>query len=389
MSLTDRHALSLPGPSVMGLHRVWEVVMRGSALVVGAGIGGLAAARGLLIAGWSVEVREQEAGPPGGGTALGMWPEAMRALDRLEIGDLLRAQAVQQRGASILRPNGSVLFELGSERRAHLVPRGALINALATGLPAGTIRWNCPVERPSGLPDVDVVVAADGIHSTVRAWESPATPRPLGSVAFRGTVPGKVSRVIETWGPGRLFGITPNGDHTTNWFACVRSSVLSSLDPGGSRAEVLRALYGTWHPAVTAVLDALRDEIDRRRLYDLPPLPSYVNGRTVLIGDAAHAMAPNLGRGACEALLDADTLVGALSQARHIEGGLAHYDAARRPATRRVVRRARLLNRISTATRTTRIRDAALTALGPVAPILDTGCRPAVRRAALVPTRCR
>ncbi|HLM21130.1 MAG TPA: hypothetical protein VK390_06350 [Propionibacteriaceae bacterium] len=48
-----------------------------------------------------------------------------------------------------------------------------------------------------------------------------------------------------------------------------------------------------------------------------------------------HAMAPNLGRGACEALLDADTLVVALSQARHIEGGLAHNDAARRPATRR------------------------------------------------------
>ena len=101
-----------------------------------------------------------------------------------------------------------------------------------------------------------------------------------------------------------------------------------------------------------------------------------------------HAMAPNLGRGACEALLDADTLVVALSQARHIEGGLAHYDAARRPATRGVVRRARLLNRISTATRTTRIRDAALTALARSHPY-STGCRPAVRRAALVPTKCR
>ena len=66
-----------------------------------------------------------------------------------------------------------------------------------------------------------------------------------------------------------------------------------------------------------------------------------------------HAMAStSVAVRAGEALLDADTLVVALSQARHIEGGLAHYGVARRPATRRVVRRARLLNRISTATRT-------------------------------------
>ena len=76
--------------------------MRGSAVVIGAGIAGLATARGLLGAGWSVRVLERSSGLPGTGTALGMWPEAMRALDRLGVGEHVRAASVEQRGLRVV-----------------------------------------------------------------------------------------------------------------------------------------------------------------------------------------------------------------------------------------------------------------------------------------------
>ena len=93
--------------------------MRGSAVVIGAGIAGLATARGLLGAGWSVRVLERSSGLPGAGTALGMWPEAMRALDRLGVGEQVRAASVEQRGARLLRPDGTEIahLEIG---RAHV-----------------------------------------------------------------------------------------------------------------------------------------------------------------------------------------------------------------------------------------------------------------------------
>lgn len=337
--------------------------MRGSAVVVGAGIAGLATARGLLGAGWDVHVLERSPGLPGTGTALGMWPEAMRALDRLGAGERVRATSVEQRGARLLRPDGTEIAHVDLDRAARLVPRPALLAALAEGLPPGVVAWNAPVADHRALPAADLVVAADGVHSPVRAVLFGVAPRPLGTVALRGTVPGRADGTTETWGPARLFGITPHDDEHTNWFASVRADVLASAGRGRTDPEVLRRLYGDWHPAVRRVLDALGDSpIDRRTLLDVPPLPSWVSGRTALLGDAAHGMAPNLGRGACEALLDATALVDALTAAPDVPGALRRYDAARRRRVTRTVRVARLANGVSTARHLLPVRNAVVSA---------------------------
>ena len=348
--------------------------MRGSAVIVGAGIAGTAAARGLLRAGWSVRVFERNAGFPASGTALGMWPEAMDALDRLGVGNTVRAGSVQERGARLLRPDGREIAALGLGRNARLVPRTVLLTALAGDLPAGAVQWNSPVGEREALPEADVVVAADGISSPRRTALFGTRPRPLGTVAFRGTVPGRAGGVSETWGAGRLFGITPLDAESTNWFACLRSGDLpgSLLDgaPQSRQARVqaeapqlLRGLYRGWHPGVARVLDALDgNPVDYRELFDIPPLPSYVSGRTALLGDAAHGMAPNIGRGACEALLDAVALVDALTAAPDVAAALRTYDAGRRRHGIRTVRLARLLNRVSTARRFTAPRNAVLNA---------------------------
>ncbi|WP_127573434.1 FAD-dependent oxidoreductase [Georgenia faecalis] len=337
--------------------------MRGSAVVIGGGIAGLAVARGLLRAGWSVRVLERSADLPQAGTALGMWPEAMRALDALGAGDDVRAASVEQRGAAILRPDGTPIARIGRGRTARLVSRPALLAALARGRPGETVEWGRRVDGSGVLPEADVVVGADGVRSVVRAVHFGVAPRALGTIAYRGTAPGAVRAVSETWGRSQLFGITPRHDGATNWFACLRDDA----DGAGARrteaeaATRLRELYGDWHRGVQRVLDHLAD-VDERRLYDVPPLPSYVAGNVVLVGDAAHAMAPNLGRGACETLLDAAALTEALSAAPDVASGLRQYDAARRPAATRVVRMARLANRLSTAEHLVPARNVAVAA---------------------------
>lgn len=339
--------------------------MHGSAVIIGAGIAGLATARGLLRAGWTVHVLERSPGLPSTGTALGMWPEAVRALDRLGVGEEVRVASVEQRGARLLRPDGREIARLDLERTVRLVPRPALLAALAEGLPPDVIAWNTPVADHRALPGADLVVAADGVHSPTRAALFGVAPRPLGTVALRGTVPGPADGTTETWGPARLFGITPHDAGHTNWFASVRADVLSSAGSGRTDPQILRRLYGDWHPAVRRVLDALGDTpIDRRTLLDVPPLPSYVEGRTVLLGDAAHGMAPNLGRGACEALLDATALVDALTAAPDVPEALRRYDAARRRPTTRTVRLARLANSVSTARHLLPVRNAVVAAAG-------------------------
>jgi 2-polyprenyl-6-methoxyphenol hydroxylase-like FAD-dependent oxidoreductase len=354
--------------------------MRGSALVVGGGTAGLAVARGLLAAGWSVEVREREAGPPDRGTALGMWPQAMAALERLGVGDAVRARSVHARGGALLSPAGAPLARVGGG--ARLISRPALHEALSEGVPRGTVVWGARVGGPADLPDADVVVGADGIHSAVRghAFPGATAPRPLGTVAFRGTLvgallgeppgalSGTVDAVTETWGRGRLFGITPQHPGAVNWFACVRRELLVGAPQDEGPAALLGRLYRGWHPAVAAVVGRLDDRwVDRRALLELPRLPSYVTGRHVLVGDAAHAMAPNLGRGACEALLDAVALVEALRSAGSVADGLRRYDRARRGPSRRIARASRLMNAVSTATTAAPARDLLLTAASRVA----------------------
>lgn len=326
--------------------------MTKSAAVVGGGISGLAVAGGLSRLGWDVTVLERSHGPAESGTVLGMWPEAMAALDRLQVGDAVRARSQRHAGAQIMRPDGRTLAALGDAQEAHLIARPDLLAALHATVDPAIIRWGHTVGE---LPDADLVIGADGVNSVVRAAAWPgAEPRSLGTVAFRGTVAGEPPDVIETWGPGQLFGMTPKPGGATNWFAALRADLApAEADPH----ELLRARYGTWHPAVRRVLDGLED-IDRRALTDLPRFGSFVAGNRVLLGDAAHAMAPNLGRGACESLIDAAELVDALQQEPTLDGALHRYDRARRTATHRIVRASRLANRLSTARRGLRSRNA-------------------------------
>ncbi len=189
--------------------------------------------------------------------------------------------------------------------------------------------------RPGGLGGA----GADGIRSVVRrAVSGEVRPRYGGYTAWRVVVTPRrpVTEMGESWGRGERFGYVPLVDGRVYCFATAN---MPEATPSGGSAE-LRTRFGGWHEPIPALLAAAEGaEVLKHDLYDLPALKTFVAGRIALVGDAAHAMLPTLGQGACQALEDAVVL----SRVAAAGGGLAGYDRERRPRTRMIASRSRRL----------------------------------------------
>lgn len=345
-----------------------------TAAIIGGGIGGLATAALLTQQGWEVEVFERAASLPTTGTALGMWPEAMAVLERVGAADAVREIGIDQRIAEIRSAEG---HRLGPEVRAKgatvIISRPRLLEALAACAPA--VRFG---DRRAGLDGLthDVIVGADGIGSVVRAHVvgHEVAPRPLGVDVLIGRCPGDTDVFTEYWGPGRLFGVTPRDGGYINWYSEFDPRVVppGTPDPDEDPRGFLRAMYRGWAPRVAETIEGIEAETALHyRSRDLPRLPRIVRGNVALLGDAAHAMAPNLGRGACETLLDAAALADALGAAADVGGdaapALRAYEAARRRAGQRTMLLSRAMRHVALISRLRAPRDLLLRAVAAAA----------------------
>ncbi|MFF9864438.1 FAD-dependent monooxygenase [Streptomyces sp. NPDC013953] len=336
------------------------------AVVIGSGIGGLTAAVALHRRGWRITVLERAASLRPVGAGLGLAPNALRALDVIGLGDEVRALAAWQGDGGLRTPGGRWLSRTNARVAAErygdplvALHRATLIELLASRLPDGALRTGAPAELadpgvPGGRParvttpdgefDADLVIGADGIHSAVRTALFPAHPGPryTGLTSWRLVVPAppRPFHPHETWGRGVLWGTQPLKDGRVYAYAAAVAPA-GGHSPDGEKAELLRRC-GDWHDPVPALLAAAgEDGVLRHDIHHLAvPLPAFHRGRTALLGDSAHAMAPTLGQGGNQAIEDGIVLAHHLAPRADLGAGLAAYSADRLPRTTGIVRRA-------------------------------------------------
>ena len=365
-------------------------------VVAGAGIAGLLTAIGLHRAGVDVTVLERttELAPVGAGISL--FGNGLAGLAAVGLAD--RVQALGGRAPSSMRgglrnPDGRWLTSsTDAAGEVQVVHRADLQRVLLDALPDGALRLGVEVagvDRSSGgvfalgvdgsvVARGDLLVGADGAGSAIRsaAFDDPGL-RSAGWVAWRGITSGAfaVEEIGETWGRGRLFGITLLGDGRVYWFAGaqVPAGERGVAGDGGASeppGTEMRRRFGSWHDPIPALIDATDDgAVLRHEIRTLArPLGSYVTGGVALVGDAAHPMTPNLGQGGNQAIEDAVTLVRLITRpgapGTDLDRALADYDAVRRRRVAPLVRRSALLGRIALARHpaTVRVRNLVLRA---------------------------
>jgi salicylate hydroxylase len=318
-------------------------------IIVGAGIGGTAAALALLKHGHDVTLLEQASAFGEVGAGVQMSPNANRVIDAL--GRLEAVMDVAMHPAAAVAtiwdtgepmrtiPYGEHVLRRWGYPYIHLY-RPDLITALSDGLPSGLARMATKVaavreettrvgaELSNGeIVWGDVLVGADGIHSTVQKHlhgDHPA--RFTGNMAWRGLCPGDVARDMGVpvvsglcWGPGSHFvnyyvgGVKGVGRYM-NWVGTVPydGSAIESWTAEGQIEDALRDFDG-WHDRIRDIIRATPKAM-KWALHDRDPLPFWSRGRVTLLGDACHPMLPFMAQGAAQSIEDGYVLARCLTE---------------------------------------------------------------------------
>lgn len=340
--------------------------------MVGAGIGGLASAIALRHSRYEVLVLEQAPRLTEVGTGITLWPNGVRALAILGLGAVRDLGRVQGEGG-VRVPSGRWLSrsDMSQVREMFGEPVLAMHRAdlqqllMERASQTSEIRLGATVrsvlQDVSGVTAVladgsetraDMLVGADGVDSVVRRQLFATRSRYAGFSAWRAVVQSETAALGvqgETWGTGQLFGFVPIGPERIYWFAAARLPEDEPLGSGSNREELLRR-FGEWHdPIPDLVRETPEDRILYHHIHEVPRLKAWSSGRATLLGDAAHAMTPNLGQGACQALEDAVALGEAVAAGSDPVAALAAFQRARLRRAVRIAARSRGISRLALA----------------------------------------
>jgi len=343
------------------------VARNDSVAMIGAGIGGAAAALNLLRAGFDVHVYEQARALREVGAGIQISPNASCVIHHLGLADELakigvRPEAFHQRrwqdGRTLLKSAlGDAVFDAFGFPY-YQVHRGDLLTMLTAALPQDRVHVGHKLAALEDRGDrvamrfengieasADIVIGADGIHSTVRhALFGAEKPRYSGGIAYRGLIPAErvrhldVEMTTQIWmGPhGHVVVYIVGGGRYVNFVANADrdASTLESWVQQGDPDE-LRATYSGWDPKLCAILDGVTETF-MWGIYERVPLPRWSVGHVTLLGDACHAMQPHMAQGAAQALEDGATLVTCLQTIADIPAALARYQELRLARTAHV-----------------------------------------------------
>ncbi|ORV20207.1 2-polyprenyl-6-methoxyphenol hydroxylase [Mycolicibacterium conceptionense] len=324
-------------------------------LVVGAGVGGLSVARGLLRDGHDVTVFEQRPEVRAGGGAVTIWSNGETVLRQLGVDmegagqELSTVRVMTSTGRPMTTLDlAAIVSRMGAPVR--MVPRRVVLARLLEGFPAERIRCGKSVvgvtDGSRGVRldfadgssvDGDLVIGADGLHSKVRDIVGAQHAEPTGWCSWQGlaTLPDGADRRVAfvIVGQHGNLGLWPAGGSEVQWWFDLPWS------PGFVRPErpieVIRANFTGWSELVDEVLATLTDEHLARSPYPhfRHPVPGPGRGAVTLLGDAAHTMPPTLAQGTNQALLDTMVLCQAISGIRDgadVSGALRWYEKTRR-----------------------------------------------------------
>lgn len=341
--------------------------------VCGGGVGGLAAAIGLRKLGHDPVVFEQASQFLRIGADVNLTPNAVHAIDRLGVGEILRKTAARptfrisrtwDTGEETSRLPMSDAAETTYGAPQLTIHRADLLKAMESQIPADALHLGksvsgvvndggqTAIEFADGTAEeVDVIIGADGIHSAVRnALFGKDDPKFSGIVSYRSVIPREAAGDIQNldaftkwWGPAPeiqivtfpltlgeeifVFATTPQEGWTEEGWTL----------PGD--VEELRRAYEGFHPEAMALLNACT-EVTKSALHIREPMERWSVGNATLLGDAAHPMVPFMAQGACMAIEDAVVL------ARSLEGAdrgsaadcLVRYQNARLERTANIQR---------------------------------------------------
>lgn len=353
--------------------------MRGlKIVVVGGGIGGLTAGLALTRAGYAVELYERapEITPIGAGISL--WPNGVKVMKWLGLGEALGRLAPPLRHLRYLEPDGALMSDISlapledaAGQRPypiartdiqlalleHLGPEHVTLDATCVGADQDddgvTVRF-----AGGRTARADVLIAADGVRSALRdavvgtAWP----PRYAGNVNWNGLIAadaalGPLDTFTLVVGGGKRCGFMPVSDGRFYFFFDAAMAPDHVVERGGWRAE-LQTLFAGWGDPARTLIERLDEAtMVRQPICDLDPLPSFTRGRIALLGDAAHAATPMLGQGAAQAMEDAEVLTRCLvTTDRGVAHALERYESQRAERAHAIARASRSRTELMIAT---------------------------------------
>jgi len=330
------------------------------AIIIGGGIGGVTAAIALKRAGLDVTVYERAEELQEVGSGLPLWTNALRTLHILGLTDELEKLGVQVRSVRVSTWKGNTLTDTSNDKHLKklgtitiVVHRAELLSLLLKTLGEENVQLGMTcvgfTQDATGVTVKfangqrvrgDVLIGADGIHSVIRTQLfGLIKPHYVGYTCWRGLA--HTTRTgLETWawGKGCQFGITPMSQGRAYWFVQKYAPEGEEDKPGGRKNSILE-MFHDWHDPIPAVIEATAEtDILRNDIFELKHLHQWSHGRVTLLGDAAHAMTPNLGQGACQAIEDAVALADCLKGTTSISEALKTYEKRRITRANRISR---------------------------------------------------